>query len=317
MIDNGDSNISGGALDNLGSGHFQNWHFGIQGQIPIGFRKQRDGVTNAELALARERVKLRETELEVSHQVAYALSDMEADLVLTATNFNRRLASQRNVEANLAIYETSQNNLDTLNILLNAQRSLAQAESDYFRSVTNYAKAISQVHFRKGSLLEYNGVYLTEGPWPAKAYFDARRRARSRSAALYLDYGFTYPRVLSRGPNPQSSGQVMNAEELPATVPVSVPVSVPGRAKQPSSPGPETPPAQPSGFGPAVRSAPWPPGTNPSQPPAAPQVPVNLDAAAAVKPTNRTGHDLFLDLSSLAAKADAAADVKQAAYKQQ
>ena len=100
-----------------------------------------------------------------------------------------------------------------LNILLNAQRSLAQAESDYFRSVTNYAKSISQVHYRKGSLLEYNGVYLTEGPWPAKAYFDARRRARSRSAALYLDYGFTYPKVLSQGPIPQFSGKAMGAEE--------------------------------------------------------------------------------------------------------
>ena len=73
--------------------------------------------------------------------------------------------------------------------------------------VTNYAKSISQVHYRKGSLLEYNGVYLTEGPWPAKAYFDARRRARSRSAALYLDYGYTYPRVFSQGPIPQSPGK--------------------------------------------------------------------------------------------------------------
>ena len=120
------------------------------------------------------------------------------------------------MDAVKATYENGQNGIDTLNILLNAQRSLAQAESDYFRSVTNYAKSISQVHFRKGSLLEYNGVYLTEGPWPAKAYFDARRRARSRSAALYLDYGFTYPKVLSQGPNPQSSGKAMGAEEIPA-----------------------------------------------------------------------------------------------------
>ena len=79
--------------------------------------------------------------------------------------------------------------------------------------MTNYAKSISQVHYRKGSLLEYNGVYLTEGPWPAKAYFDARRRARSRSAALYIDYGFTYPRVFSQGPTKQVSGKPMGAEE--------------------------------------------------------------------------------------------------------
>mgnify|MGYP006961823076 CR=1 FL=1 len=35
------------------------------------------------------------------------------------------------------------------------------------------------VHFRKGSLLEYNGVYLAEGPWPAKAYFDALLHQRA------------------------------------------------------------------------------------------------------------------------------------------
>jgi hypothetical protein len=43
-------------------------------------------------------------------------------------------------------------------------------------------------------------VYLAEGPWPAKAYFDAHRRARARDAAFYLDYGFTRPDVVSLGP---------------------------------------------------------------------------------------------------------------------
>jgi hypothetical protein len=63
-----------------------------------------------------------------------------------------------------------------------------------------------RLHHRKGSLLEYNGVYLAEGPWPGKAYFDALRRARQRDASLYLDYGFTRPRVISRGPMAQMSG---------------------------------------------------------------------------------------------------------------
>ncbi len=290
LVDRGNSSISGGAIDNLASGQFQDWHLGIQGSIPIGFRKQKDGVDNAELALARDRAKLRETELEVSHQVAFAIRDMDANLVLTETNFNRRLASQRNVEAILATYDAGQNGIDTLNILLNAQRSLAQAESDYFRSVTNYAKAISQVHYRKGSLLEYNGVYLTEGPWPAKAYFDARRRARTRSAALYLDYGFTYPKVLSQGPNPQFSGRPMASEEIPGNVPASAP-------------------KQPSGTSPEVLPAPQPqPGTSPSPPPAAPREPVNPGSTAAMGQFGRATHDLgSLDLSPLAQRADEAA----------
>ncbi len=40
------------------------------------------------------------------------------------------------------------------------------------------------VHYRKGSLLDYDGVYLAEGQWPAKAYFDAMRQARKRDAGL-------------------------------------------------------------------------------------------------------------------------------------
>ena len=48
-------------------------------------------------------------------------------------------------------------------------------------------------------------MYLAEGPWPAKAYFDAHRRARARDAAYFLDYGFTRPDVVSLGPADQHS----------------------------------------------------------------------------------------------------------------
>src|SRR4029453_10702962 len=59
------------------------------------------------------------------------------------------------------------------------------------------------VPYRKGSLLDDDGVYLTEGEWPGKAYFDALRQARKRDAGLYMDYGYTRPKVMSRGPVPQ------------------------------------------------------------------------------------------------------------------
>jgi hypothetical protein len=68
------------------------------------------------------------------------------------------------------------------------------------------------VHYRKGSLLDYDGVYLAEGPWPAKAYFDAMRQARKRDAGLYMDYGYTRPNVVSRGPVPQGCNDGCNTE---------------------------------------------------------------------------------------------------------
>jgi hypothetical protein len=95
----------------------------------------------------------------------------------------------------------------TLDLLLDAQRRRAEAESAYYRSLVDYNRAIMNVHYRKGSLLEYDGVYLAEGPWPAKAYFDAMRQARKRDAAMYLDYGYTRPNVFSLGPYQQGSAE--------------------------------------------------------------------------------------------------------------
>jgi outer membrane protein TolC len=192
----GDATIQA-AYERLFHGDYQSWELGFQANVPIGFRKEMSNVRNAQLMLAREQAKLQDEELEVSHQVAFAIRDMESNLTLAETNFNRRSAAQREVEAVQAAYETGKINLD---VLLQAQRSLADAESNYFRTLVSYNESIAEVHLRKGSLLEYNGVYLAEGPWPGKAYFDARRRARARDAGHNLNYVFTQPRVISRGP---------------------------------------------------------------------------------------------------------------------
>lgn len=197
---NRDSN----AYQSMTNGRFQEWQVGFQASMPIGFRRELAGVRNAELQVAKERTKLQEGELELSHQLAFAMRDLETNHVLSQTDFNRRIAAQRQVEAVAAAYE---NDTVTLDVLLKAQQQLAQAESAYYRALVDYNKSITQVHFRKGSLLEYNGVYLAEGPWPGKAYFDARRRARAREASTYLDYGFTQPRVISRGPIEQQAGE--------------------------------------------------------------------------------------------------------------
>ena len=198
------SSADSNAYRTLIDGQYQEWQIGVQGQINLGFRREMAGVRDAQLTLAREQAKLQEDELEISHQLAAAIRDLETDYVLSQTNFNRRIAAKRQVEAVAAAYDDGKISFD---VLLNAQQQLAQAESDYYRALINYNRAIAQVHYRKGSLLEYNGVHLAEGPWPGKAYFDAHRLARSRDASTYLDYGFTQPKVISRGPiNQEADG---------------------------------------------------------------------------------------------------------------
>jgi hypothetical protein len=191
------------AFESLTSGDFQEWELGLQFSMPLGMRRGMAAVKHHQLLLARERVVLKEVELEVSHQLAQAQRDIDLNYGVAQTNFNRRAAAEDEVRAVTAIYEVGR---VTLDLLLDAQRRRAEAESAFYRSLVDYNRAIMLMHFRKGSLLEYNGVYLAEGPWPGKAYFDAMRRARQRDASLYLNYGFTRPNVIGRGPAPQAAG---------------------------------------------------------------------------------------------------------------
>ena len=184
------------AFSTLTNGAFQEWEIGAQFSLPIGFRRQLSTVRHHQLALARDRALLQDLELEVSHQLGDSLRDLDLNYTLTQTNFNRRVAAEREVEAVQAVFDAGR---VTLDLLLDAQRRRAEAESAYYRSLTDYNLAVAEVHYRKGSLLDYNGVYLAEGPWPGKAYFDAMRRARQRDAAMYFDYGYSRPNVFSRG----------------------------------------------------------------------------------------------------------------------
>jgi outer membrane protein TolC len=209
------------AYSTLLSGQFQEWQAGGQFLMPLGFRRELATVRNYQLQLARERARLQDEELEASHALVEAVRNVDTNFALAQTNFNRRVAAERQVEAVQAAYDAGTVTLDQL---LDAQRRRAEAESSYARAVVDYNRSISQLHFRKGSLLEYNGVFLAEGPWPGKAYFDAHRRARQRDASLYLDYGHSRPGVFSRGAitqNFESIGADARATQLPPRDPAT------------------------------------------------------------------------------------------------
>jgi outer membrane protein TolC len=193
------------AYSTLLSGQFQEWQAGAQFLMPLGFRRELSTVRHHQLQLARERARLQDEELEASHALVEAVRNVDTNFALTQTNFNRRVAAERQVDAVQAAYDAGTVTLDQL---LDAQRRRAEAESSYARSLVDYNRSIAQLHFRKGSLLEYNGVFLAEGPWPGKAYFDAHRRARQRDASIYLDYGHSRPGVFSRGPITQDFSAV-------------------------------------------------------------------------------------------------------------
>ncbi len=227
------------AYQSLTGGRFQEWRFGLELSLPIGFRRELAGVRNAQLALARARAVLQDEELEVSHQLAQSVRNLESSYELMRTNYSRLQAAKYNADV---IKIRLDEGMPEIFVYLESLRRLSESKADFYQSLLAYNESIAAVHYRKGSLLEYNGVFLAEGPWPAKAYFDATRRARERDAAIFMDYGFTRPRVISRGPYQQHTGATKGSEIEPREVKPettgTTPEPIPTPAPEPMSAGP-------------------------------------------------------------------------------
>jgi outer membrane protein TolC len=203
------------AYEDLTTGDFQEWQLGLELSLPIGFRRAHAAVRNAELILARQRAVLRDQQREVVHELSDAIGEMDRAYTLWQTSFNRLVAARQQLGAVQAAYDADKAPLD---LLLEAQRRLTEAESRYYGGLVEYAVATKNVHFVKGTLLEYDGIYLAEGPWPCDAYEDAAQREASRSVPRPLNYASSRAPVVSWGEYPQQQVGTAEAGE-PASVP--------------------------------------------------------------------------------------------------
>ncbi len=219
------------AFQNMFDGGFQEWQVGVEFAFPIGFRQAHAAVRNAQLNLARDHAILDEQEREISHDVSNAYAELERAYLAAQTSLNRRSAAKDQVDALTARYQRAEESelARLLDLLLDAQRRLADAESQYYRAITEYSLAIKQVHYAKGSLLDYNEIYLSEGRWPKKAYADARQRDRLRAKHFRLD-NFIFSRSaskISRGDYPQRIELPVHVELAPSTFERLPPVESP------------------------------------------------------------------------------------------
>jgi outer membrane protein TolC len=206
------------AYDNLLNGYYQEWQVGMEFSMPFGFRRGHAAVRNAQLQLARERAILDEQEREVLLGLSNAIAEVERAWGVAQTNYNRRLAARQQFAAVQAAFESDKADLD---LVLEAQRRMSEADTRYFATLAEYALAIKNVHFEKGSLLDLNEVYLAEGPWPGKAYDDAAKRSHQSRPVWPLNYIFKKGPVISTGPMPQQTIPIVSP--APEAIPLPPP----------------------------------------------------------------------------------------------
>jgi outer membrane protein TolC len=208
------------AYSNLFTADHQEWQVGLEFSMPLGFREGNVAVRNAELRLSQARTVLREGERTVISELSEAVAEVDRSYALLQTDIYRTKAAKDQLAALMAVYQAKQEGFFEV---LDAQRRLSEAISHYYQSRVQYALAIRNVHYDKGSLLDYCDIGLSEGAWPEKAYRDAVRRADHRGHEKSIDYVFAQPPVVSAGSEAQIIARPAPGGSAPAPQPQSMP----------------------------------------------------------------------------------------------
>ena len=187
------------AYQTLLDGDFQEWQLGVELTVPIGHRRAHAAVRNSELNLARERAVLKEQQRVVLHDLSNSVADVERAEAVVRTTYNRRVAAAQQLAAVQAAYDAGDVTLDRV---LDAQRRRADAESRHHRARVEFTLAIKNVHYDKGTLLDYYRIYMAEGAWPCEAYHDAAQR-KALAVRPCIDYRLRKPLTVATS-NPQT-----------------------------------------------------------------------------------------------------------------
>ncbi|MEZ6137195.1 MAG: TolC family protein [Pirellulaceae bacterium] len=173
---------SGTPPESFFDGELQEWGLGVEYNLPVGFRRAHAAVRNSELALVRESEILREQERIVHYGLSNALSESKRA-------YENMTLQQKRLEAIV----TQLNALDSkeeaeerpeLDVVLETHRRLLDARLRFHQAQVEYVLSLRNVHFEKGTLLNYNNVFLAESVSPAKAHLDAAERIEHQDASV-------------------------------------------------------------------------------------------------------------------------------------
>jgi outer membrane protein TolC len=168
-----DYNGGSNAGSSLASGDLQEWAAGVEYTAPIGFRRAHAAVRNSQLALAREVEILKEQERSVHFGLSNAINEIRR-------SYENMVIQKERLEATINQINTLENKQESiaLDVLLEAHRRLLDTRMRYHQAQIDYVIANRNVHFEKGTLLQYCSVGLSESESPQEAYRDASERGR-------------------------------------------------------------------------------------------------------------------------------------------
>jgi len=239
------------AYSTITRGDLTGWNLGLQFSMPLGFRNARAQLHNTELQLVKARATLSAQELDVSHELAEAVQKIDATYIIAQTQLDRTIASDKRMKI-YDIHEEVGTNpheggsvLNRHDLQLRAQNSNAAAKIAYFSALIAYNKAITEYLWRRGTLLEHDGIHVAEGEWTADAHDEALRRAWARSYARPNERLSTEPEEFA-SPMPYPKTDLFpglpQGAEVHSITPSPAPLGVTGESTEGPTPLQQVPP---------------------------------------------------------------------------
>lgn len=230
--------------------NFQSWQVGFTFQMPLGFRSGLADTRQAQMALLRQRAYLQQTVHQSTHALARFFLEVDANYKQYRAAQRVKEATWERLDSQKARWElglrnpaqsrspgeavTTEQLIQSINEWTNAIAQEAQYKSTYNTSIAVLEES-------KGTLLAYDNIAVAEGPWPRKAYIQARDQQGAHRQHPVGEDGSYRPRPITGPivsdplpPNPPPDlGAPTPVPALPAPAgplspaPMSVPPNVP------------------------------------------------------------------------------------------
>lgn len=171
------------AFRSLASNHFNDWTLGFRLSVPLGFRDAHAAVRAARLNLAKSYLVLRDQERKAQLALGLAYRHIFEFYEQIQAQRALREAAATQLEARFKEFLAGRGTLD---FLLEAQRVWADALSSEYSFIVQYNNNLALFEFSKGTLLQHDNVYISEGPLPQCALKRAVAHQEERTKALVL-----------------------------------------------------------------------------------------------------------------------------------
>ncbi|QDU62380.1 Outer membrane efflux protein [Planctomycetes bacterium Pan216] len=159
---------------------FTDWSLGLRIKRQIGERAAYASVRVARLALSQQRMALRQREFDIRQDLATAYQDVIGNYELMHVQQSRRLFASKFVTLQEQFYR---HGTITIDVLLQAQASYADAVRDEGVAIVNYNQSLANWEYTKGTIIANDEVAVLEETTiaPPRARLFSKKRMRKWS----------------------------------------------------------------------------------------------------------------------------------------